>query len=125
MKRRSLIRGAENVSTTNTEKHQHIRIKMEDIEKEVLSWHKKTFPNATNMAIENKLEEELIELEDRLIECNIGESKKEIADVAIVAITLLNRYGTSLLEQIRDKLEINKGRTWGEEDSQGDRPRFK
>jgi phosphoribosyl-ATP pyrophosphohydrolase len=96
---------------------------MIDIEKEVLEWHRKTFPNATNQAVYEKLWEEVDELKQSCIDSN--NIAGEIADVCIVSITLLDRFGMSLSEIIKDKLEINKRRNWGEETENGDRPRIK
>lgn len=96
---------------------------IEDIEKEVLAWHRETFPNATTEACYEKLREESQEL----LEAFTGPEsiEDEIADVCIVAISLLNRFGMSLSGIIKNKLEINKCRKWGEEDENGDRPRVK
>jgi NTP pyrophosphatase (non-canonical NTP hydrolase) len=99
---------------------------MVEIEKEVLDWHRSTFPNATNTAVLEKLKEETLELLAELVKPSTRENtEKEIADVAIVSISLLNRWGTSLSDQIKLKLEINKLRSWGDEDKNGDRPRIK
>jgi len=95
---------------------------MTDIEKEVITWHKETFPNATTHAILAKLDEELDELQES---DELDNFIEEIADVAIVAITFLNRQGTSLSEQIKYKLAINKSRNWGRELPNGDRVRVK
>jgi len=88
---------------------------MTKIEKEVLKWHKATFPNATVKDIADKLLEEIGEV---LSAKTNNELKEEIADVAIVAIALLDRFGTSLSEEIKTKHAINKKRVW---DSNGKR----
>ena len=91
---------------------------IEDIEKQVAEWHQETFPNATNGAVYHKLYEEVQELKDELV-CYLhyGKGPKdipaEIADVAIVSIALLARYGTTLSAVIAAKLAVNKTRVWG------------
>lgn len=97
---------------------------MNSIEKEVLEWHKATFPNATEDAVWKKLQEEAIELLDS-IKFGIEFTEEELADVCIVAIRLFDFHGMTLFEIIRDKLEINKSRKWGPETPSGDRPRIK
>ena len=92
---------------------------MIDIEKQVLDWHKETFPNSTNDAIREKYKEEIQELFEKPFDFY------ELADVCIVGIALLNRYGITLSEAIGAKLEINKNRIWGKETKNGDRPRKK
>jgi NTP pyrophosphatase (non-canonical NTP hydrolase) len=104
---------------------------MDSIEKDVLEWHRETFPRATLDAIQDKLQEELKEF----IEVVKGKEKykpvdywDELADVIIVNMVYVNRSsnGEVTLEDIvRRKLEINKERTWGSELPDGSRPRVK
>jgi len=95
---------------------------MENIEKAVLKWHKETFSNATVHAITNKLDEEIGEYQRSQ---DIENMIEELADIAIVSITLLDRLGTSLSSEISRKLEINKKRVWGAETENGNRLRVK
>jgi len=97
---------------------------IENIEKEVLNWQSSTFPNATKQAIFDKLHEEVGELYQETFLLH-SKTAEEIADVAIVSISLLNRMGTSLSAVIAAKLAINKDRTWGAETENGDRPRVR
>ena len=103
---------------------------LEDIEKEVLAWHRETFPNATDSAVVHKLKEESNELYEAVWYCSYygidkDEIPAEIADVAIVSIALLSRMNTSLSAVIAAKLAVNKARTWGPETENGDRKRVK
>lgn len=95
---------------------------MKTIEQKVIEWHQKTFPNATILAIVEKLKEEIPELFETE---DLEDTIEEIADVAIVCIAFLNRLGTTLSEEIERKLFINKTREWGKELPNGDRPRIK
>jgi phosphoribosyl-ATP pyrophosphohydrolase len=92
---------------------------IEDIEKEVIEWHRATFPNATEKAILDKFDEEVIELVNSLM--GHGNMVEELADICIVAIALLNRLDTSLAECIRMKMNVNILRKWGPEDETGNR----
>ena len=108
---------------------------MNDLIKEILSWHKETFPNATEEAVSAKLLEETHELWCELVNHEITRSTKseaemldEIADVFIVATSYINmRSGgeVSILDIIEKKMERNKQRVWGPEDANGDRRRVK
>lgn len=92
---------------------------IEDIEKEVIEWHRLTFPNATEKAILNKFDEEALELVNALM--GHGNMVLELADICIVGIVLMNRLDTSLAECIAKKMIINKLRTWGPEEPDGNR----
>lgn len=103
---------------------------IEDIEKEVLAWHRETFPRATFDAISDKIIEEAGELLDAVEYYQRFDDKKqeiplELADVAIAGIALLNRMGTSLSAVIAAKLATNKARVWGDQEPNGDRKRIK
>ena len=97
---------------------------IEDIEQEVLTWHRETFPRATDMAVIKKFTEEVRELYESVF-LDEGETPDELADVCITAIAMLGRHELKLSSVIREKLAINKSRTWGEETENGDRPRVK
>jgi len=95
---------------------------IEDIEKEVLEWHRETFPNATDEAIDDKLQEEVAELNGEIyFGDDKGKKANEIADVCIVSIAMLARMHTSLSAIIAAKLAVNKARTWGPEQPDGNR----
>lgn len=101
-----------------------------DIEKDVLEWHSKTFPKATIRAIVDKMYEEWREFDDEACRSGMdifdGESAEEFVDMCIVFIAGRNKLNLSpLSELIRNKLEINKKRSWGKETENGDRPRVK
>jgi len=97
---------------------------MNDIQKEIVKWHKETFPNATEQAIFDKLIEEATELSE--IDEEYAEvTMDEIAYVIIVACSLLGRWGKDIDDVVNHKLFINKHRKWGKETANGDRPRDK
>jgi NTP pyrophosphatase (non-canonical NTP hydrolase) len=103
--------------------------------KDILDWHKETFPNATEEAVAAKLLEEAHELWCELVNHEITRSTKseaemldEVADVFIVATRYIDmRSGgtVSILDIIEKKMERNKRRTWGPEEANGDRRRVK
>jgi predicted house-cleaning noncanonical NTP pyrophosphatase (MazG superfamily) len=103
---------------------------MIEIERDIVLWHRATFPNANAKAVIDKLESELREA---ICELKFGDMQKlleELADVYIVACSLANRRdlfedNVTMTRVIQDKMNVNKARTWGEEDENGDRPRCK
>jgi len=99
---------------------------MKTLQDKIVKWHYVTFPNASIRAIEEKLIEELEELDHAItVTGNKKEIIEEIADVVIVACSWLARYGLDFEQTVLHKLEINKGREWGKETENGDRPREK
>jgi len=99
---------------------------MKTLQDKIVKWHRATFPNASIRAIKNKLHEELNELDYAItVNGNKKEIVEEIADVVIVSCSLLARYGLDFEQTVLHKLEINKGREWGRETENGDRPREK
>ena len=108
---------------------------MNNLIKDILDWHKDTFPNATEEAVSAKLLEEAHELWLELINHAINQSTKsetemldEVADVFIVATRFVDmRSGgeVSILDIIEKKMERNKRRAWGPEEANGDRRRVK
>jgi phosphoribosyl-ATP pyrophosphohydrolase len=103
---------------------------MQEIEKEVLEWHKETFPNATGAAIMDKVFEEIGEFVHVALNPNSkpAEYWDELADVIITNMALINNTSggdVTLADIVRRKLGINKARQWGPEDENGDRKRVK
>ena len=91
---------------------------MKKLEKHIVKWHKRIFPNATNDAVLKKLHEELLEA---ISAKDQGELVMEIADITIVSIVLLERLGFSLENVVYSKMAINQARQWGPEDETGNR----
>jgi NTP pyrophosphatase (non-canonical NTP hydrolase) len=79
------------------------------IERDIIAWHSATFPDVTVMDIQEKLYEEIMELNSPTSFANLIE---EIADVCVVAIALLDREGKTLSGAIKDKMAINRTRRW-------------
>ena len=101
---------------------------IEDIEKEVIEWHRATFPNATLGAIEKKIAEELYEF-GTVINTEGSKPKdywNEFADVIITHMAYLAKSSNgevTLAGIINWKLDINRQREWGEETENGNRDR--
>lgn len=102
---------------------------LEDTEKEVISFHRETFPNATIKAIAEKFDEEFDEFYSECLDTLdvfADSAMVEFADMCIVYMAGLDRIGkTTLSALIQAKLEINKSRVWGKETENGDKPRDK
>ncbi len=99
---------------------------LQAMQDDVVEWSKSTFPKATKQAFVDKLREEIAELEyELLLPGNDEKTIEEAADVVIVICSLLDRMGKKMHEVVHAKMEINRARKWGAEDSQGDRPRDK
>lgn len=94
---------------------------MENIEKQVIEWHRKQFPWATMEDIYNKFEEEYGEFDLANFETGSyfsNESIKEFTDMCIVFMAGLAKSGKPpLAEHIAKKLAINKNRKWNEDGS--------
>lgn len=98
------------------------------VDKEIVKWHKKTFPDITLVGMLLKLEEEIQEFLEALHSGSETHSQEELADVYIVATVLKERFHSALGGYFKDllynypksyledtvkrKLKINKGRTW-------------
>ena len=96
---------------------------MKNLQSMIKKWHVETFPNATNKAILNKLQEEMLELDNEISsDANITD---ELPDVCIVILAYCARNDIDLEELVNKKMYINKARTWGKENSEGDRPRVR
>ena len=100
---------------------------MKEYIKEIIEWHEKAFPNATEFAQYKKANEEIIEMWEAGI--NPTRRLEEKADVCIALIVLAYRFNSQiaqllligifyermdlqLLEAIQDKMKINKKRKW-------------
>lgn len=102
------------------------------LNKEIIQWHRETFPNCTFESQLVKLEEELSEVVKAHNLGNMQNAYEEMADVYIVALVLAKRYkshiGIYFVEALKDKdipffvmrikrkMEINKRRNWVEVD---------
>jgi hypothetical protein len=101
---------------------------LEKLKKEIVEWHKQTFPDCTLEAQLLKLDEELSEVVEDQRAGKIEESHEELADAYIVALVLAKRYNSMIgkyfvglaeehpvpafVSRVKDKMEINKRRTW-------------
>lgn len=98
------------------------------IDNDILSWHKKTFPDVKLEGMLLKLDEELGELVEAIKKEDEAEELKETADLYIVARILNDRFNSYIgafflgmihnsevknLEQaVEKKMEINRKRKW-------------
>lgn len=83
---------------------------MTELEKEIVEWHIKAFPNSTIEQQWRKLCEEIAEMAK---EEDIERLSEEIADFIIALTALQYRYGFKLDKYVSDKMQINKARIWG------------
>lgn len=83
---------------------------------DVSRWGLETFPNPTAEGICNHIKEELDEI------LADPRDKSEYADVMILLIqlcTVANLTGSDLINEVREKMKINKQRKWEKPDEQG------
>ena len=85
---------------------------LEDLCDDIHDWQLKTFPCAT---VASKIEHLRREVEELSREATPG----EIADCLMLLIGIAKLQNVSILGALRDKLRINKSRTWGEPDALG------
>jgi len=91
---------------------------------EVATWQAETFPEATVESKIKHLEKEIFELdcaraeelEGRIPATSVLE---EAADCAMLLFGIAALEGGNLLGEVQKKLEINRGRKWGEPDEDG------
>lgn len=91
-------------------------------DKDIVEWHKKTFPNCTAQEQADKVGEEIHEM----IMAIVNEESKEriaeeVADVYIASLVLKERFGIELLfalskknkeDSIKKKMDENVKRKW-------------
>ena len=86
-------------------------------DKDIVEWHKKTFPLCTIEEQAQKVKEEIQEVINTLINAD-GTDRyiEEVADVYIATLVLKQRFGVDLhlpiLEAIDKKMDINVKRKW-------------
>lgn len=96
-----------------------------ELEQEILSFQKATWPNATIEAIEKKFHEEEREAHVEVFyRKDRHAAGLEIADYFIMATRWLDHYGLSITDCIAEKLAIIKGREYGPEMADGDREKI-
>jgi hypothetical protein len=102
---------------------------MEQLEQEVIAWHRATFPNATEQAVVEKCGEEINEwLETTNSEAPAKEYWNEFADVIITHMAYIAKTSNgevTLADIVRLKFDEVKARTWGKELPNGDRKKEK
>jgi hypothetical protein len=86
------------------------------IERDIIAWHRATFPDVTVDDIETKFYEERGEFEyevDADLSFFSDDAAVEFADMCIVYMTGLAKLGKKpLSEIIKDKMAINRTRKW-------------
>ncbi len=78
----------------------------EVLRQEYISWSQKTFPDQTRESIWTHFLEEVEEMRDA------PHDGSEFADVFALLLCLAHKSGVDLVEELRKKFAINKGRTW-------------
>jgi len=85
---------------------------LEGVEKDVVAWHRETFPNATIKSIEEKFDEEEIEFILETMDnngCFCDKAASEFADMCIVYMAGLAKIGKqSLTSLIVARLSLMK-----------------
>lgn len=97
---------------------------MEEIYKELAEWQTITFPKSDMISKLYHLKEEVAELILEL-ECedwNYKRVESEYADCFLLLLGSADKMGYSIgdiVQFMKNKLEVNRKRKWGEEDSNG------
>lgn len=81
-------------------------VTLRTLQKDIVRWADRTFPNRTVDDILRKLEEERKELLDGMI------TGDEYADIFILVMDLAAQHGIDVQKALVDKLEINRKRQW-------------
>jgi NTP pyrophosphatase (non-canonical NTP hydrolase) len=94
---------------------------MNEIADQIIAWATETFPHATPNTNTLKLIEEIHELFARNERTPITEAvdaidPEELADVGICLVCLAHSLGRNLVQEMTDKLAINKTRTYDSQD---------
>jgi NTP pyrophosphatase (non-canonical NTP hydrolase) len=99
---------------------------MESLEKEIIDWRKEIFPNVTIEGTRKKLLEECCELIAAIVSKNEADILRELADVFIAGSSHAEKTGRGTVRsEVVFKMKVNRNRTYGDEDENGDRPRVK
>lgn len=91
-------------------------------DKDIVDWHKKTFPNCTVQDQADKVGEEIHEMIMAIVNEESNERiAEEVADVYIASLVLKERFGIELLfalskknkeDSIKKKMDENVKRKW-------------
>lgn len=97
---------------------------IEELLKEITDWQDSVFTEATPLSAAKHLRTEVKELINSLTydpdEVNTEHlAPYEIADCFLLIVAVANLSGIDLLAAAKEKLEINKQRTWGEVNEEG------
>lgn len=107
---------------------------MSDFQREVGEWGEATFPQSTPASIAAHLLDEAVEaqeavaravwresdaLPDLMRERHRAEVAEEAADVYLLLLHLAHRYGFDLETEARNKMAINRMRTWTTDSGRG------
>jgi hypothetical protein len=102
---------------------QHQEEELQKLMDDILEWSGKTFINESSYSKIKHLEREVYELENAIFhEQGKEETEMEFADCFMLLLASSKMEGMTasrLIEVAREKLEINKKRTWGKPDKDG------
>ena len=94
---------------------------MTDLYKQIVEWGLAIFADEPLDAKLEHLDEEITELKDELAKRTPDMYKlgAELADCALMLVSISSLFGIDLEQAISSKFEINKTRVWGVPDSNG------
>ena len=84
-----------------------------ELQAEIAAWADEVVPNRSPLSIVCKMLEELSEL----IASEKMSDPSEVADVVILALDLCHLQGINLEAAVRDKMHLNRQRTWNVSDN--------
>jgi NTP pyrophosphatase (non-canonical NTP hydrolase) len=83
---------------------------------EIGAWQRETFPHATDQSVIAHLQKEVL---TELPFASRGDLPYELADCLMLLFSLADRNCIDLEMALREKLAINRARTWGAVNAQG------
>ncbi len=87
---------------------------MKELQNQITKWGQETFDRPSPLALAVRGNKEMAELVSHLLNKpdEFSEIAEECADVAFFLLQICGLLGFDLIEEIEDKFEINKKRSW-------------
>jgi NTP pyrophosphatase (non-canonical NTP hydrolase) len=83
-----------------------------DLQQEIGSWARETFPDQTDLRVVAHLNEEVQELLQAIASDDKPQVCQEIADCLILLLCLADRQGVSAASWVEGKMNVNRQRRW-------------
>lgn len=90
-----------------------------NIQNEIGTWQRDTFPSSTTLSKIKHLRHEIDELEEDVKNGTKESLAMELADCAFFLFGIADLNDIDLMEAVKKKFEINRQRKWGNPDKDG------